>query len=79
MLFSCSLYNYGQDGWDEHRINYVNPNPTLKDVTNDGMLVNFSSSSDLQQIEIFSLMEEAVSISLSSALSIIYYHVIIYR
>ena len=58
MLFSCSLNNYGQDGWDEQRINYVNPNPTLKDVTNDGVLVDFSSSSYLQQIEIFSLMEE---------------------
>ena len=57
-LTSCNSNVYGQDGWDQQRVNYVNPNPNLKDVTNNGILVDFSSSSYLQQIEIFSLMED---------------------
>ena len=40
---------FGEDGWDEDRLNYVNPNPTLQDINDD---CNFFDYSDVSCDEV---------------------------
>ena len=50
--------SYGEDGWDEAGLNYVNPNPTLKEVATAGSAENFVASSYEDRTEILGLLEE---------------------
>ena len=49
---------FGDDGWDEDRLNYVNPNPTFESVATEGEWVDYTNASNDQREKIVGELEK---------------------
>ena len=55
--YSELLPSYNEDGWDDARVNYVNPNPSLKEMSENVTHIDFSNASGAEKDKIVGLLE----------------------